>query len=278
MELRLTDTTSNSYWDNNGAYEKEYNKLYETLVPSSGVSPTHHGELVRCISKIYYDFYNNGFCNVLDSEYTKEWETIECSSCNGSGTFEEYDDDTDDYIEVECGDCHGDGYWDVDDDIYVETIITPRFKIMFDYLRNVNEIQEELSALEKIITSEAYHFDEEDTYDVNIKEILNRIVDKVVFYCLTTENKPRYETLIQRDIFFTIPDAPTIFSPKDIILDGEKTIIKSFSSVSSPHDKVFKVLAEVDIAEYNDTIISEFKNLKARYNTLELNVEFEDIR
>ena len=145
----------------------------------------------------------------MDAQYTREWETIECSSCGGSGT--------DEYIDIECGDCGGGGCWDDDDDIYEETIITPRFKIMFDYLRNVNEIHEDLSALEKIITSEAYHFDEEDTYDVNIKELLNRIVDKVVFYCLTTENKPRYETLIQRDIFFTNPNAPTIFSPKDII-------------------------------------------------------------
>ena len=29
MELKLTDTITNSYWNNNGVYEKEYNNLQQ---------------------------------------------------------------------------------------------------------------------------------------------------------------------------------------------------------------------------------------------------------
>jgi len=50
------------YWDNNGRYEKEANEL-QALVPSMGQAETQRGEIMRAGSKIYYDFYNNGFGN-----------------------------------------------------------------------------------------------------------------------------------------------------------------------------------------------------------------------
>jgi hypothetical protein len=52
-----------TYWNNNGKFQKEYEKLYEQLVPKEGEAPTQEGELLRCISQFYYDRYNNGHCN-----------------------------------------------------------------------------------------------------------------------------------------------------------------------------------------------------------------------
>lgn len=50
------------YWDNNGKYEKEAEKLMK-LVPESGPAKTLKGEIFRAATKIYYDYYNNGFGN-----------------------------------------------------------------------------------------------------------------------------------------------------------------------------------------------------------------------
>lgn len=55
-------TNKNTYWNNNGKHQKEYNELSEQL-PNSGMAPTMPLEAVRRISNVYYDLYNNGACN-----------------------------------------------------------------------------------------------------------------------------------------------------------------------------------------------------------------------
>jgi hypothetical protein len=50
------------YWDNTGRYEAEANEL-QKLVPFEGACATHKGELWRATTKIYWDYYNNGFGN-----------------------------------------------------------------------------------------------------------------------------------------------------------------------------------------------------------------------
>ena len=55
--------TEATYWANNGKYTKEYQALYEQHVPMMGASETLAGEVLRASSKIYYDAFNNGFCN-----------------------------------------------------------------------------------------------------------------------------------------------------------------------------------------------------------------------
>ncbi len=52
-----------SYWANCGAEQATYDRLYEALVPADGDCETIEGELLRAISKVYYDRYNNGFGN-----------------------------------------------------------------------------------------------------------------------------------------------------------------------------------------------------------------------
>jgi len=52
----------NTYWNNNGKYEAESTALQE-LVPGMGAADTHKGEVMRAASKIYYDYFNNGWGN-----------------------------------------------------------------------------------------------------------------------------------------------------------------------------------------------------------------------
>ena len=66
--MRHTEN-GNSYWNNNGAYSKELYELYIKLVPDSGNAQTVHGELVRAVSRLGYEYYNNGNCNACDPYY-----------------------------------------------------------------------------------------------------------------------------------------------------------------------------------------------------------------
>jgi hypothetical protein len=50
------------YWDNTGKYEAEAEQLQE-LVPAMGESATFKGEVWRATTKIYWDYFNNGFGN-----------------------------------------------------------------------------------------------------------------------------------------------------------------------------------------------------------------------
>ncbi len=56
MEKQTTPIGKN-YWRGNGIYQTEYDELYDKLVPSSGEAPTVHGELIRGISRLTYDYY-----------------------------------------------------------------------------------------------------------------------------------------------------------------------------------------------------------------------------
>jgi hypothetical protein len=52
-----------TYWMNKGKHQEAYQKLANELLPDSGKADTLHGELLRALGKIYYDYYNNGMCN-----------------------------------------------------------------------------------------------------------------------------------------------------------------------------------------------------------------------
>lgn len=59
----MTPEFEPGYWDNRGKYQKEYDILWDELVPAEGQADTQLGELLRLVSKVYYDRYNNGFGN-----------------------------------------------------------------------------------------------------------------------------------------------------------------------------------------------------------------------
>ena len=66
--IRHTES-GKSYWDNNGAYNEEYSSLYDELVSASGDAKTVHGELIRAISRLGYEYNNNGNCNAAEPYY-----------------------------------------------------------------------------------------------------------------------------------------------------------------------------------------------------------------
>lgn len=59
-----TPTFKGSYWDNDGKYQAQYEKAWAQLIPVSGEAQAGLPEALRSISRIGYDYYNNGFCNL----------------------------------------------------------------------------------------------------------------------------------------------------------------------------------------------------------------------
>lgn len=53
----------NNYYSGNGEYQSQFDAIFEEFVPRLGPADTLAGECVRAISRINYDFYNNGFGN-----------------------------------------------------------------------------------------------------------------------------------------------------------------------------------------------------------------------
>lgn len=67
---------SNTYWNNKGKYQREYDALWKH-VPMRGMTKDKFLNALIGISKIYYDVYNNDLCNeevVLDyaEDYIRE--------------------------------------------------------------------------------------------------------------------------------------------------------------------------------------------------------------
>ena len=64
--------TSKTYWDQEGKYQEQYNAAWKALIPIEGEAEDGLPEALRAISRIGYDYYNNGFCNLWQG-----WEDID---------------------------------------------------------------------------------------------------------------------------------------------------------------------------------------------------------
>lgn len=53
----------NTYWNHQGRFQAEYDHMVQELMPAAGAAETVAGELIRSVSRLGYDFYNNGMGN-----------------------------------------------------------------------------------------------------------------------------------------------------------------------------------------------------------------------
>jgi hypothetical protein len=155
------------YWGDNGAYQKSLEEL-RSLVPDKDKAETIHGELVRSIERLYYDYCNNGNMNCL------EYDEIDCPQCDGSG----WDDEE---AEIDCHNCMGDCY--VNDGI----LITNFFKQFVNFLLEFGDanVKHQTYKLQDWMLEHGLKGDFRDEY----MNIYDHIVDAVVEQCITTENK-----------------------------------------------------------------------------------------
>jgi hypothetical protein len=164
----------NSYWQGNGAYQSEFDRLYNALVPASDMAETIHGEMIRCISRLNYDFANNGNCNVLD--YTERT----CDECDGSGLHYSNNEDDDDHVE-DCYNCGGNGH--INDELYITEYYLDMVNFIKMYLKD-NQCMVELHAWLTKSYEKRYSFSDEQF------NMYNRVIDSIIYQVLTEPNKP----------------------------------------------------------------------------------------
>jgi len=79
-DTQVKDQPWGSYWENQGKYQQEYDAAWKALIPASGEAGDGLPEALRAISRVGYDYYNNGFCNLWREyeEFDYRWgeETI----------------------------------------------------------------------------------------------------------------------------------------------------------------------------------------------------------
>jgi RecJ-like exonuclease len=169
-----TTEIGNSYWNNTGAYQTEYHELYDKHVPVSGACETLNGELIRAMSRLFYEYYNNGNGNAREDIY--DTVTERCWSCGGSGYVGEESD------EEECEDCCGCG--EVEEEEIVDTEINQMYE---DFLKlieeNVDTIKADCDKIRNFIKGD-FHLDQKE-----IDQMYNSVNDQVMFYVINHEDK-----------------------------------------------------------------------------------------
>lgn len=147
----------NSYWNCDGAYQKEYNELYEKMVPEQGSCNTLNGELIRAVSRLSYEYFNNGNCNACKDD--EEWEETEY----------EYNVSS---------------YYGKFLQIIEETIKT-------------DEVARLISLVEEIIVNSCEPF-QESMFSEENSLVYDRLVDEVVYYVLTNEDRELPEKYVEK--------------------------------------------------------------------------------
>lgn len=168
-----------SYWANKGHFRQEYDILYKEHVPDSGHADNLFGEVIRAVSCLGYEYFNNGNCNA--KYWLGVYET--CPYCHGNG----YDDD-DNY----CPYCGGEAEICENDEYDISEFYSNFIELIYDFFKRykVSKIGDKyLDKIKSIIVSEDnmhYFCDEnEQAYDA--------IVDIVVAVILGEgmENSPK---------------------------------------------------------------------------------------
>jgi len=104
-----------SYWNGKGKHQVEHDLMWR-LIPESGefICPENIKletaiESVRKLSRVYYDFNNNGCCNSVESVFEM------CYECGGSGwEYNRWDEEEE---ERDCQCCGGDGKIEIEEKI-----------------------------------------------------------------------------------------------------------------------------------------------------------------
>lgn len=170
QETKKNTPLNQHYWTSTGVYQEQYDELSAQLVPARGDSPTIHGEMIRAIGRLYYDFCNNGNCNAIDVEME------DCSECDGCGYEEDRDGETQD-CQWCGGDCQVEGSY----------FITGYYDGMLSFLEQHMTERKLATELREWMINEyqnRYSFSDEQL------NVYDKVCDAIIYQCLTTSDKP----------------------------------------------------------------------------------------
>ena len=168
LGIKSTDAFQKaSYWDNNGAYQKEGKELYAKFVPAEGAAETTHGELIRGITRLFYEYCNNGNCNAVNVLTPNDHPY-------------DFDDEEDcvDWDEIE----------EVHVSAYYEKFLTLIENTLIDKI-DTNEVYKICADVREVIEAGAYNLSCSKYFiEENINKY-NRMCDVVIWYVLNTADK-----------------------------------------------------------------------------------------
>ena len=181
--LKRTTEIGNSYWDENGAYSNQYKILYDELVLPVGNAPTINGELLRCGSRLNYEYFNNGNCNAVDYESNacddclgSGYADEDCTECQGEGKIEEdtclYCEGVGEVSEHDCSYCDGEGV--IEGDLF----ITDYYAQMFDFLEEHLEDKIAVDSLKSFLTLKQSN---RDNFNQENIILYNNLMDSICY-------------------------------------------------------------------------------------------------
>ena len=187
METMKSTELGKSYWNKTGVYQEDYDKLYKIHVPSNGNAETLNGELIRSISRLYYEYCNNGNCNASECSYKHDVET--CSTCNGTGELFYGDEEKED-----CDVCCGSGQFDNDeeiDDAWVTELYANFLRLIKENIPSSKENDDTYYTIIDIITDYSYGgtTNNKNYFSDNVMHFYNKMCDNVIYYVLNNEDK-----------------------------------------------------------------------------------------
>ena len=160
LGIRLT-SPEGSYWNHNGAYQTEGDRLYEEMVPATGAAATLNGELIRGVNRLFHEYCNNGNCNACM-----------VTRVGDHGWWDEETEDPDEIESVEIDSYYG-KFIDLIEDTLPRKIDSKEVRAITDRIR-------------EIIENGAY---DPSSYVYFSKENVNvysRMCDLVIWYVLNT--------------------------------------------------------------------------------------------
>lgn len=168
---KLKTKKGDSYWNDTGAYQKDFDRLWKELVPPRDKASTIQGELIRIVNNFAYEYYNNGNCNSV--EIIKE----DCEECDGSG-WEVYNDEE----KIDCSYCGGECQ------VYDRKELRDDYEDYIYFLNRYLKEDEYASNLKEFLLSDdkgygKYKFDDDE------ERVYVDLTDAVMYQVLTTENE-----------------------------------------------------------------------------------------
>ena len=159
-------------WDEKHPQSHTLQIYWDLFVPKSGASPTPEGEVIRAISRLVYEWCNNGNCNAADHK------TDYCDSCGGSGYEEDGWDEEDECANMrDCGWCGGECM------VPAGTEVSSYYAEMLDHIeRHVPDIEDEVEAVRALITGDK-------NYDENENVIYNAMTEKALTWVASRQEE-----------------------------------------------------------------------------------------
>lgn len=160
----LNESESPYFGGDSGKYSKIYKSLYNEFVPNTGPSKYVIGELIRCVSRLIHEYYNNGNGNACEIEYGEECYDVEY-----------WDDDSEEYYtDQDCEEVEIDRYPSEFYESFLQFVEQHGPKDIIKYTDKIREI-----------------ICEESTYDENQSKYYTEFADEVIKFVYDNYNDRR---------------------------------------------------------------------------------------